>query len=258
MIDGLKETTRSELLQHINENFAFIDFEFTCQEENNGKLEERSKRELLAVGLLIVRLEKAKDGALEFKVTDQYEEIIKPLRNPAVSEYCTNLTGITTQQAMKAREPSVVLSAVKNVLQKYNVVRLFNWGERDKQILGNALYHLYCFGKGREGAIYIHQYIYDIEKEIVASIDPNIKKAGLGLKKVYRLSDSVMEWDGEKIGAENIDEIKVHSPLMDCALAAVVTEKYLNNDSKLAEAVRSCIKDINKQREELRRQGKWH
>lgn len=258
MIDGLKETRRSELAGHLNENFAFIDFEFTCQEENNGKLAERSKRELLSIGLLIVRLEKDKDGSLSFYEIDSYEALMKPLRDPVISEYCTNLTGITTEQVQKANDPDAVLAAAKSMLEKYNVVRLFNWGERDKQILGNALYHLYCYGKSREGAIYIHQYIYDIEKEIVASVDPDFKKAGLGLRKLFRLSEAVLEWHGVKLDAANIDEIKIHSPLMDCAIAVSMAEKYLNYDKKLTDAVKICIKDINQQRKELRQKGKWH
>lgn len=258
MIDGLVETKRTELLEHINENFAFIDFEFTCQEENNGKLAERSKRELLSVGLLIVRLEKEENDVFRFNIIDQYEQIMKPLVDPVLSKYCTDLTGITTEQAKSAMHTDAVLLAVKRILQKYNVVRLFNWGERDKQILGNALYHLYCHGKNREDAIYIHQYIYNVEKEIRSAYDPSIKKAEFGLKKIFRLSCCSVEWQEKTIDATNIDAIKVHSPVMDCIITAAVAEKYLNHDDTLKEAVKSCIGDIKRQRAELRQKEKQH
>ena len=262
MIDGLIQTKRQDLIKHVDKIFAFIDFEFTCEDSNIGKKagksnrEMLSKRELLSVGLLLCRLVKDKDNYLRLIPVDEYESVMCPVVDPNLSEFCTELTGITTEQAIQATATDIVLARAKTKLERNNVIRLINWGKVDKHILGNSLYHLYSHSKDTTGAVYIHQYIYNIEKEILRMYDVNSENTSLGLRKLFKLSRCSFKYGDMVINSENIDDTKTHSALFDCMITAYVTEKYLNDLKTFRKAVKTCVNDVQTQRRALFRNKK--
>lgn len=88
-----------------------VDFELTCWE---GEVPSGEMAEIIEIGLSEVDVE-----TLEIKKTDSY--LVKP-EYSTISEYCTNLTGITPQ---RMRKQGRALGDVANTLKK-------NWGSASK------------------------------------------------------------------------------------------------------------------------------
>lgn len=88
-----------------------VDFELTCWEKDQP---EGEVSEIIEIGLSEVDIE-----TLTIKKTDSY--LVLP-EYSTISEYCSNLTGITTQRMKKQGR---ALSEVSNALKK-------NWGSASK------------------------------------------------------------------------------------------------------------------------------
>ncbi|MFZ4931204.1 exonuclease domain-containing protein [Chryseobacterium sp. Mn2064] len=101
-----------------------IDIEATCWEK--GKIPENQKPEIIEIGICKLNM---KDGSIE----DKRSYLIKPAQSE-VSDYCTQLTGITSEKLEK--EGVLFKEACSNIKNRYNSLRrtYAGYGEFDKSI----------------------------------------------------------------------------------------------------------------------------
>ncbi|EOW9127777.1 3'-5' exonuclease [Vibrio cholerae] len=75
-------------------SIIIVDLEATCDEDE--RLISRTKMEIIEIGAVKVRLH-------DFELVDKYQSFVRPMRNPILTDFCTNLTGITQQDVSSAR-----------------------------------------------------------------------------------------------------------------------------------------------------------
>lgn len=86
-----------------------IDFEATCEENN-----DRYKHEIIEFPVILVNLENN-------KVVDEFHSYCKPKINPQLSEFCTQLTGITQDKVGEADEFPEVLKQMESWMDSHNL-----------------------------------------------------------------------------------------------------------------------------------------
>ena len=104
-----------------------IDIEATCWEK--GKIPGNQKPEIIEIGICKLNM---KDGSIQ----DKRSYLIKPTQSE-VSEYCTQLTGITSEKLEK--EGVSFKEACSNIKNRYNSLRrtYAGYGGFDKSIVEN-------------------------------------------------------------------------------------------------------------------------
>lgn len=102
-----------------------IDIEATCWAK--GEAPGNSKREIIEIGICKLNMS---DGSIE----DKRSYLIRPLESE-ISEYCTNLTGITAEKLEK--EGMTFQEACSNIKNRYNSLHrtYAGYGGFDKSIM---------------------------------------------------------------------------------------------------------------------------
>jgi len=77
-----------------------IDFECTCTNDNSLEL-----MEIIEFPIIVIDVKKR-------EIANTFTSFVKPTVNPILSEFCTQLTGITQEQVNKANTIDKVLKAV--------------------------------------------------------------------------------------------------------------------------------------------------
>ena len=100
---------------------AIIDLECTCDDDQNF-----GPHEIIEIGAVIGTLSQE-----SFKVTSELQIYVKPVINPVLTNFCTELTGITQSTADAAITLENTLVALERWLQTNNVVAWASWGKFD-------------------------------------------------------------------------------------------------------------------------------
>jgi len=74
----------SGIIQQPFKHYLVLDFESTCQEEG-GRIDPQ---EIIEFPCLLIRAD-------DFSLVDQFHEYVKPVGKPQLTNFCTELTGIT-------------------------------------------------------------------------------------------------------------------------------------------------------------------
>jgi len=112
--------------------FAVGDFEFTC-EENKYTDGYFGMVELLSAGIIVY--------TSNYTVVKKYYSLAKPKHNTALSDFCKELCGITQEEVDAAPSGVSVVSCVTALLDKYNVRKLYVYGDNDKNALFKSALH---------------------------------------------------------------------------------------------------------------------
>lgn len=109
------------------DKITVIDIEATCWEDD--KVPEKQEREIIEIGICKLNMS---DGSIE----DKRSYYVKPYKSE-ISEYCTQLTGITAEKLDK--EGISFKEACSRIRNRYNsLVRIYSgYGEFDKEIIQN-------------------------------------------------------------------------------------------------------------------------
>lgn len=102
-------------------NIALIDLECTCNDDN-----QFGPHEIIEVGAVIGTLSQE-----SFKVISELQIYVKPVINPALTNFCTELTGITQSTVDVAITLEEALPVLENWLQTNNVQTWVSWGKFD-------------------------------------------------------------------------------------------------------------------------------
>jgi inhibitor of KinA sporulation pathway (predicted exonuclease) len=103
--------------------FLVVDLEATCSEDDSISREEM---ETIEIGAVVV------DSNTLQKI-DEFQSFVKPIINPRLSAYCTELTSITQLEVEEAPTFQEVLESLISWLHPINGQFAFcSWGEFDK------------------------------------------------------------------------------------------------------------------------------
>ena len=104
------------------EFLCFADFEFTC-----GKGISRWKCEILSVGFVIC------DD--KYRIKENFYCTCRPNKYPQMTEECKNLTLLSQEDINNSPDSDDVMSAAVRLVHKYNIKKVFVWGNFDKPAL---------------------------------------------------------------------------------------------------------------------------
>ena len=114
------------------QNYLVVDLEGTCCDDDSVPPDER---ETIEIGAVIV------DGeSLEAEQT--WSSLVKPVRCPVLTEFCTNLTGIGQQDVDTACEFPDAFGGFCNWVVGHGDSLFCSWGRYDKdQFRRDCMYH---------------------------------------------------------------------------------------------------------------------
>jgi len=102
-------------------NFAIVDLECTCSNDENF-----GPHEIIEIGAVVGKL------SLEsFEILNELQIYLRPTINPTLTNFCTDLTGITQDIVDAATTLDNALPVFQNWLQKNNVNAWGSWGKFD-------------------------------------------------------------------------------------------------------------------------------
>ena len=105
-----------------NKHYLIIDLEATCCKERSIKKE---KMEIIEIGAVMV-------DAKSLEVVDEYEIFIKPILNPTLTHFCTELTTITQEDVDGAVGYIEAIKDFRTWFGKYDDFLFCSWGDYDK------------------------------------------------------------------------------------------------------------------------------
>ncbi len=101
-------------------NYIILDLEATCWQDKNQK----HKSEIIEIGAVCINETK--------EIVSEFAEFVKPILNPNLSAFCTELTSITQSQIDTAKPFDVVIKQFQNWINTNEDYILCSWGFYDK------------------------------------------------------------------------------------------------------------------------------
>jgi 3'-5' exoribonuclease 1 len=152
-------------------NYIIYDLEATCWDQH-----DRQDNETIEIGAVLIN-EKC-------EIISHFEEFVKPIRNPVLSEFCKNLTTIKQTEIDNAKHFYEVIEAFKSWIDySSNDYWLCSWGFYDKkQFKSDCLIHNLETDWLNRHISLKHQH-YKIK---------NLRRA-MGMKKAMELDDLELE-----------------------------------------------------------------
>ena len=112
--------------------YLIIDFEATCCDHSSVPKQEM---EIIEFGAVMLQR-----GTMQ--IVDEFQSFIRPVRNPQLTPFCTELTTITQQDVDAAPDFASVISALKQWLKPYSNYVFCSWGDYDRyQLDKDCNYH---------------------------------------------------------------------------------------------------------------------
>lgn len=195
--------------------YCCIDFEFTC----DGRYYEQSdeviiyrgqsqtnKAEMISVGLVIL------DN--NFNIIEEYYKTAKPVKWSVLTDYCKNLTGLTQEEINDSKPAAVVCKEVFEILKKYQIKQVFNYGTGDVPSLETTAFQTKKVGLQSQYINYVKNRLYDVSYDIMIT---------LNRRKRFKLSDLY--------NAAYFDEmLNYHNALTDAKILAKVLAAVCDKD----------------------------
>jgi inhibitor of KinA sporulation pathway (predicted exonuclease) len=118
--------------------YLVVDLEATCSEDGAVP---RSFMEIIEIGAVMV-------NHSTWQIDSEFQQFVKPVRNPYLTEFCTQLTSIKQEDVEKAPTFPEAMINFQNWLNKFPNHVFCSWGEYDrKQFIQDCEFHkvLYPF-----------------------------------------------------------------------------------------------------------------
>lgn len=104
-------------------NYIVVDLEATCWEEKN-----RHQNEIIEIGAVLIDENKT--------VVSEFEQFVRPLKHPVLSDFCTSLTSITQTDVDNAPLFFEAVEVFQQWIHKHGAYFLLcSWGYYDKRQL---------------------------------------------------------------------------------------------------------------------------
>lgn len=125
----------------MNHYFLIIDLEATCCDKRTVP---RHEMEIIEIGAVMLNRQ-------TWEIDSEFEHFIKPVRNPILTEFCTNLTTISQQQVDAAPQFPEVMSKLVEWMNSFPNYIFCSWGNYDKtQFLQDCKFHNVPYPFGAE------------------------------------------------------------------------------------------------------------
>ncbi|MDJ0736579.1 MAG: 3'-5' exonuclease [Nostocaceae cyanobacterium] len=125
----------------MNNYFLIIDLEATCSNDNTIR---RREMEIIEIGAVML-------NRLTWKIDSEFQQFIKPVRHPKLTDFCTELTTIQQQDVDAAATFPEVIDNLKQWMQSFPNYIFCSWGEYDKtQFMQDCNYHKIPYPFGSE------------------------------------------------------------------------------------------------------------
>lgn len=102
--------------------YLVLDLEATCCDQETIK---RYQMEIIEIGAVMV-------AAQNLNVIDEFQTFIKPVRHPALTQFCKSLTSITQEQVDQAPGYVEAIALLKQWLSNYPNAVFGSWGDYDR------------------------------------------------------------------------------------------------------------------------------
>ena len=122
--------------------FLVVDLEATCSDDRIAV--PRNEMEIIEIGAVMI------DG-LTFESLSEFQSFVRPVRNPVLTDFCRELTGIAQSEVDAAPGYSDALSEFVEWLSSYKDCLFCSWGDYDRrQFERDCEYHgvAYPFASG--------------------------------------------------------------------------------------------------------------
>ena len=115
---------KNEIITHGNDDkLIVVDLEATCSQDHTVS---RSDMEIIEIGAAIV-------GLNNFEILDRFQLYIRPVVTPRLTDFCTELTGISQATVDEAHIFGTAIHDYINWLKSHkNIVAWSSWGNYDK------------------------------------------------------------------------------------------------------------------------------
>lgn len=133
---------------------CFADFEFTC-----GYFINKLESEILSAGVVICDE--------EYNIFEKFYCTSKPNRFPKLTKQCRKLTKLTQEEISNSPDSNDVMGIVLKLLRRYNIDKIFVWGNFDKTGLVSDMKQHQRFGKECRNIQRTSRKIYDIQDSLV-------------------------------------------------------------------------------------------
>jgi inhibitor of KinA sporulation pathway (predicted exonuclease) len=110
--------------------YLIIDFEATCS--NDGSV-PKHEMEIIEIGAVI-------QSSDTYEIEAEYQAFVRPVRNPQLTDFCTELTGITQYDLIPANTFPDVLADFLSWTARYPEALFCSWGEYDHSQLQRDCY----------------------------------------------------------------------------------------------------------------------
>ena len=185
-------------------NYVFMYTEWTCWSNKDDNRAER--KELLSIGLIVTDI--------DLNIIDRYYSLVKPIREPILSDFCKEFTGINQLDIEKAPSLEKVIGEVGKFLSRFNYDnKIYVWGRGDKE-------YFTVFNK-EINSIELN----DIKNKLV---DAEVIIGG-AVRKVWKFNNSISLTNMMNIQGINNDNFVKHNALMDAEALRVVFKAHDDN-----------------------------
>lgn len=180
-------------------NYGFLDIEMTCDgKQENGKFIDdgrmkRSQREIISVGFVVCND--------EYNVITNYSSFVKPVRNTVITEYCTNLTGITQSNADNGKKCNNAFRDIRKMCYKFSVNYIFTFGNADSFGIRSTVWRNKKQKEDVSNLCAVLKRIVDIEPIILKKQEFENYKKRPGLSKIADMLNVTIK--GERHNALN-------------------------------------------------------
>ena len=112
--------------------YIFIDLEATCC--NQGSI-PRSEMEIIEIGAVSI-------NEADFSIISEFDEFVRPIRHPVLTEFCKKLTSIRQTDVGGADGFKAVADRLKNWFWSFSSPVFCSWGDYDlKQMIKDCRFH---------------------------------------------------------------------------------------------------------------------
>jgi len=113
-------------------HYLVIDFEATCTDSNEFP---RDEMEIVEIGAVLA-------SGDTFQVVSEFQSFVRPVRNPQLTDFCRELTGITQERVDSAPGFLDVLTRFNGWLAEQGEAVFCSWGDYDRhQLTRDCAYH---------------------------------------------------------------------------------------------------------------------
>jgi inhibitor of KinA sporulation pathway (predicted exonuclease) len=115
-----------------NDYYLIVDLEATCSDIGAVP---RHEMEIIEIGAVM-------QSSRTFEIESEFQTFVRPVRHPELTEFCTELTGITQDDVANAPLFREALDAMKQWMYAFEDALFCSWGDYDRnQFMRDCEYH---------------------------------------------------------------------------------------------------------------------